>query len=340
MMDPIHQFNIEKIFTIGHIGGQEINFTNSSAYMLVTVVLTALLMLATGRQLVPGRLQSVAEISYEFVANTIRSTAGTEGMKFFPFVFTIFMLVTVSNMVGIIPYTFTISSHIIVTAALAFLVFFTVLIYGFYKNGLRFFKLFVPSGIPIAILPLVVVIEIISFLSRPISHSVRLFANMLAGHITLKVFASFITMLGAMGFVGALGAVLPLALTVFFTVLIYGLLRHGLHFFNLFVPKGVPIYILPLIVAIELLSFVSRPISHSVRLFANMLAGHITLQVFAGFIILLGTGLGVVGWIGGMLPFLLVVILFALETLVAFLQAYVFAILTCIYLNDAIHPGH
>jgi F-type H+-transporting ATPase subunit a len=247
MMDPIHQFNIEKIFTIGHIGGQEINFTNSSAYMLVAVVLTALLMLGTGRQLVPGRLQSVAELSYEFVANTIRSTAGSEGMKFFPFVFTIFMLVTVSNMVGIIPYTFTISSHIIVTAALAFLVFFTVLIYGFYKNGLRFFKLYVPSGIPIAILPLVVVIEIISFLSRPISHSVRLFANMLAGHITLKVFASFITMLGAMGIVGVFGAVLPWALVVALT---------------------------------------------------------------------------------------------ALELLVAFLQAYVFTILTCIYINDAIHPGH
>jgi F-type H+-transporting ATPase subunit a len=246
-MDPIHQFNIQKIFTIGHIGGQEIAFTNSSAYMLVTVVLTALLMLATGRQLVPGRMQSIAEISYEFVADTIRSTAGKEGMKFFPFVFTIFMLVTVSNMVGIIPYTFTISSHIIVTAALAFLVFFTVLIYGFYKNGLRFFKLFVPSGIPIAILPLVVAIEVISFLSRPISHSVRLFANMLAGHITLKVFASFITMLGAMGIVGVFGAALPLALVVALT---------------------------------------------------------------------------------------------ALEMLVAFLQAYVFTILTCIYINDAIHPGH
>jgi len=247
MMDPIHQFNIEKIFTIGHIGGQEIAFTNSSAYMLVAVVLSALLMLATGRRLVPGRMQSVAEISYEFVADTIRSTAGKEGMKFFPFVFTIFMLVTVSNMVGIIPYTFTISSHIIVTAALALLVFFTVLVYGFYKNGLRFFKLFVPSGIPIAILPLVVVIEVISFLSRPISHSVRLFANMLAGHITLKVFASFVTMLGAMGIVGMFGAALPLALVVALT---------------------------------------------------------------------------------------------ALEMLVAFLQAYVFTILTCIYINDAIHPGH
>jgi F-type H+-transporting ATPase subunit a len=247
MMDPIHQFNIENIFTIGHIGGQEIAFTNSSAYMLLAVVLTSLLMLATGRRLVPGRMQSIAEISYEFVADTIHTTAGKDGMKFFPFVFTIFMLVTVSNLVGIIPYTFTISSHIIVTAALAFLVFFTVLIYGFYKNGLRFFKLFVPSGIPIAILPLVVAIEVISFLSRPVSHSVRLFANMLAGHITLKVFASFVTMLGAMGIVGVFGAVLPLALVVALT---------------------------------------------------------------------------------------------ALELLVAFLQAYVFTILTCIYINDAIHPGH
>jgi F-type H+-transporting ATPase subunit a len=128
--------------------------------------------------------------------------------------------------------------------------------------------------------------------------------------------------------------------TVFLTVLIYGLWRHGLHFFNLFVPKGVPIYILPLIVFIEILSFVSRPISHSVRLFANMLAGHITLQVFAGFIILMGGAMGALGWAGGVLPFAMIVILFALETLVAFLQAYVFAILTCIYLNDAIHPGH
>ncbi len=246
-MDPIHQFNIEKIFTIGHIGGQEIAFTNSSAYMLLAVVLTSLLMLATGRKLVPGRMQSIAEISYEFVADTIRTTAGKDGMKFFPFVFSIFMLVTVSNLVGIIPYTFTISSHIIVTAALAFLVFFTVLIYGFYRNGLRFFKLFVPSGIPVVILPLVVAIEVISFLSRPVSHSVRLFANMLAGHITLKVFASFVTMLGAMGIVGVFGAVLPLALVVALT---------------------------------------------------------------------------------------------ALELLVAFLQAYVFTILTCIYINDAIHPGH
>jgi len=131
-----------------------------------------------------------------------------------------------------------------------------------------------------------------------------------------------------------------LALMVFFTVLGYGLIRHGAHFFNLFVPKGVPIYILPMIVAIEILSFISRPISHSVRLFANMLAGHIALKVFAGFIILLGGALGAIGWVGGVLPFAMIVALTALELLVAFLQAYVFAILTCIYLNDAIHPGH
>jgi F-type H+-transporting ATPase subunit a len=247
MIDPIHQFNIDKIFTIGHIGNQEIAFTNSSAYMFLSVALISLLMIGAGRQLVPGRFQSMAEISYEFVANTVRSSAGSEGMKFFPLVFSLFMFIGVSNIIGIIPYTFTVSSHIIVTAALALLVFFTVLVYGFYKNGLKFFKLFVPSGVPIVILPLVVMIEIISFLSRPVSHSVRLFANMLAGHITLKVFASFVTMLGAFGAVGWAGAVLPLALTVALT---------------------------------------------------------------------------------------------ALELLVAFLQAYVFTILTCIYINDAIHPGH
>jgi F-type H+-transporting ATPase subunit a len=249
MIDPIHQFNIDKIFTIGHIGNQEIAFTNSSAYMFGSVALISLLMIGgvAGRQLVPGRIQSMAELSYEFVANTVRSTAGTEGMKFFPLVFSLFMFIGVSNLIGIIPYTFTVSSHIIVTVSLALLVFLTVLIYGFYKNGLKFFKLFVPQGVPIVILPLVVAIEIISFLSRPVSHSVRLFANMLAGHITLKVFASFVTMLGALGVAGWLGAILPLGLTVALT---------------------------------------------------------------------------------------------ALELLVAFLQAYVFTILTCIYINDAIHPGH
>jgi len=248
--DPIHQFRIIDLFPVAKIGHTEIVFTNSAAFMLAAVVvITAFLIIGTARRgLVPSRLQSAAELSYEFVATTVRSTAGSEGMKFFPFVFTLFMFILAVNMIGLIPFTFTVTSHIIVTAALA--------------------------------------------------------------------------------------------ITVFLTVLIYGLWRHGLHFFNLFVPKGVPIYILPLIVFIEILSFVSRPISHSVRLFANMLAGHITLQVFAGFIILMGGAMGTLGWAGGVLPFAMIVILFALETLVAFLQAYVFAILTCIYLNDAIHPGH
>jgi F-type H+-transporting ATPase subunit a len=130
------------------------------------------------------------------------------------------------------------------------------------------------------------------------------------------------------------------ALLVFFTVVIYGFYKNGVKFFKIFVPSGVPIYILPLVVGIEIISFLSRPLSHSVRLFANMLAGHITLKVFAGFVVLLGTSFGAVGWIGGLVPLAMTVALTALELLVAFLQAYVFAVLTCIYLNDALHPGH
>ena len=150
--------------------------------VIALVVIAALMIGATAsRALVPGRMQSVAEMSYEFVANTLRQSAGTEGMKFFPLVFSLFMFILMVNLLGIIPYTFTVTSHIIITVSLALLVFLTVIIYGFWKNGLHFFKLFVPSGIPIYILPLVTFIEVLSFLSRPISHSVRLFANMLAG---------------------------------------------------------------------------------------------------------------------------------------------------------------
>jgi F-type H+-transporting ATPase subunit a len=247
--DPLHQFEIHKIFSLGTFGGHEIAFTNSSLYMVIAVLLIALLLIGatSGRSLVPGRMQSLAELSYEFVATTIRSTAGSEGMKFFPLVFSLFMFILVANIVGLIPYTFTITSHIIITVSLALLVFLTVVIYGFWKNGLRFFKLFVPSGIPIFILPLVVFIEVFSFFLRPVSHSVRLFANMLAGHIALKVFASFIPLLAGLGIAGYAGAVMPLGMVIALT---------------------------------------------------------------------------------------------ALELLVAFLQAYVFTILTCIYLNDAIHPGH
>src|SRR5271155_2836215 len=248
-VDPIHQFQIENLMPMISMGGHHIDFTNSALFMFIIVgaVSTFLIGATARRAVVPGRIQSIAEMSYEFVANTVRSSTGNEGMKFFPFVFTLFMFVLFANMIGLIPYSFTVTSQLIITASLALLVFVIVVGYGFWRNGLRFL--------------------------------------------------------------------------------------------NLFVPKGVPIYILPAIVVIEILSFVSRPISHSVRLFANMLAGHITLQVFAGFIIMLA-GFGVLGWFGAALPFIMVVMLTALELLVAFLQAYVFAILTCIYLNDAIHPGH
>src|SRR5438445_11302704 len=211
-IDPIHQFNIEPIVTLGQIGKHTIAITNSTVYRFVAVGIIGLLMLASGRQLIPGRLQSMAEITYEFVATMIRSTTGAEGMKFFPLIFSLFMFICVSNLVGIIPYTFTVSSHIIVTAALAILVWLTVLIYGVYKNGLKFFKIFVPSGVPIYILPLVMFIEILSFFLRPVSHSVRLFANMLAGHIALKVFAGFVAIRGvSLGALGCAGGLLPLA---------------------------------------------------------------------------------------------------------------------------------
>ncbi len=201
----------------------------------------------SSRGLIPSRLQSISEMSYEFIANMLRDAAGTHGMKFFPFVFSLFMFVLTANLLGLFPYFFTVTTHIIVTFALALLVVGTVVVYGFMKHGMGFLNLFVPQGVPAILVPLVVLIEVISFLSRPISLSVRLFANMLAGHITLKVFAGFVVSLSAFGAMGVAGAILPLIMTVAIT---------------------------------------------------------------------------------------------ALEFLVAFLQAYVFAVLTCMYLNDALHPSH
>ena len=165
--------------------------------MLLAVALTCLLVAigARGGSGVPGRLQAMAEMAYEFIAGMVRSAAGETGMRFFPFVFAIFFFVLLSNLIGFIPYSFTVTSQIIITAALALMVFLTVIVIGIKEHGLHFFKLFVPPGVPIYILPLVVAIEIISFLSRPVSHSVRLFANMLAGHITLNVFGGFVVML-------------------------------------------------------------------------------------------------------------------------------------------------
>ncbi|MEM8985299.1 MAG: F0F1 ATP synthase subunit A [Pseudomonadota bacterium] len=249
--DPIKQFKVEKLVELTLPGtAVDISFTNVALFMALSAIsATALLTLSMqGRALVPGRVQSVAELLYEFVANSIvRPSLGSDGQRFFPFVFTLFLFILFGNMLGMVPYFFTFTSQIIVTFALAMLVISIVLIYGFMKNGLGFLKLFVPSGVPAAVLWLVVIIEVFSFISRPVSLGVRLFANMLAGHITLKVFSGFISTMAGAGALGVIGAILPLGMTVAIT---------------------------------------------------------------------------------------------ALEFLVAFLQAYVFAILTCIYLNDAVHPGH
>lgn len=224
--DPIHQFVIYDLFPI-HIGDQaagtamNFSFTNSALFMVATVVvLTGFMVLSASRNaLVPSRFQLMGEMAYSFVANMLRSSAGTEGMKFFPFVFSLFGFVLVANLLGMFPYFFTVTSHIIVTAALAFLVIGVVIVYGFFRHGFKFLKLFVPSGVPAYVLPIVVPIEIISFLSRPISLSVRLFGNILAGHITLKVFAGFVVSLSAFGALGWLGALLPLIMTVAITAL-------------------------------------------------------------------------------------------------------------------------
>jgi F-type H+-transporting ATPase subunit a len=249
-INPIEQFELGHVLPIT-VGSHhyDVSITNSTIFMAIIAGIALWLMSSTARGTVgvPGRLQSLGEMAYEFVEGMVKSAAGEEGMKFFPLVFTLFMFIVLANLIGFFPFSFTVTSHIIITVALALIVFFTVLIYGIKEHGLHFFKLFVPEGVPVYILPLVVAIEVISFLSRPLSHSVRLFANMLAGHITLYVFGAFVVMLLSASAAVKLVAILPFAMTI------------GLD---------------------------------------------------------------------------------ALELLVAFLQAYVFAMLTCMYLNDALHPGH
>ncbi|MFM8749312.1 F0F1 ATP synthase subunit A [Rhabdaerophilum sp.] len=243
----MHQFEINRIVEL-KLFGTDISFTNASLWMLIALAVISFITVygSAQRSMVPGRLQSLAEMSYEFVANTLTGVTGKEGMQFFPFVFSLFMFVFAANMLGMIPGSFTVTSQIIVTAAFALLVIGTVVVVGVAKHGSHFFGLFVPSGVPIPILLLMVPIEIISFLSRPVSLSLRLFGNMLAGHIVLKAFGGLTVMLlGA----GAWAVISPL-------------------------------------------------------------------------------------------PLLMAVAVTALEFLVAFLQAYVFTILTCVYLNDAHHPGH
>ena len=238
MAGPLEQFEIHTIVPL-HAGSVDVSFTNSSAYMVAAAALSAgFLILGTRRRtMVPGRWQAMAEMSYEFVAGLIRETIGTEGRKYFPLIFTLFMFILFGNLLGMVPFSFTFTSHIIVTFVMALAVFLGVTILGFVRNGVHFFAFFVPPGSPVWMWPLLIPIEIISYLSRPISLSVRLFANMLAGHTLLKVIAGFVFVLGVLG-------VAPIALLVALT---------------------------------------------------------------------------------------------GLEILIAFLQAYVFAILTCLYINDALH---
>ena len=242
-INPMQQFEVYRIGPEIKLGEIDISFTNASLFMVISSI-TILLIFNLGtkkKSLIPNKIQLLAELSYTFIAKMISDTAGSKAKPYFAFIFSLFMFVLFCNMLGMIPYTFTVTSHIIVTFMLAAFIFIGVTIIGFIKHGVGYLKMFVPSGVPIVLLPLIVVIEIISYLSRPISLSVRLFANMMAGHTMMKVFGGFVISLGIVG-----------------------------------------------------------------------------------------------GW----LPLSFTVALTGLEILVAFLQAYVFAILTCIYLNDALNLHH
>lgn len=244
-MDPLHQFQITPIIPI-RIGDLDVSFSNSALSMAIVVALITLLLVygMRGRALIPGRLQSAAELFYEFIANMVRENAGPDARRYFPFVFSLFMFILFGNMLGMVPGAFTFTSHIIVTFALA--------------------------------------------------------------------------------------------LTVFTFVTLLALIKHGLHFFSFFMPHGAPVALAPILIPIEVLSYLSRPVSLSIRLFANMMAGHTMLKVFAGFSVLLGAGLGGLGYAVGLVPVIINVALVGFEILVAFLQAYVFTILTCLYIRDAL----
>lgn len=238
-VDPIHQFEITGPFGVLTEPIGAFTFTNSSLWMTLVVVVAGLIFVigASGRAVVPTRLQSMAELTYEFVRKMVRDNAGDDGLKYFPIIFTLFIFVLFSNLLGLIPYAFTVTSHLAVTVTLALAVFVTVTVIGFIKHGAHFLSFFVPKDCPKPLLILLVPIEIISYFVRPVSHSIRLGANMLAGHAVLKVFAYFVA----------------------------------------------PMFV------------------------------------------------------GGALPLAMMVGIYGLEVLVAVVQAYIFTILTCIYLNDALH---
>ncbi len=239
MANPLQQFEIKPIVPI-QLGGVDASFTNSALMMVVTVTVVTLFLTMSmkGRALVPGRWQSMAELCYEFVASMVKDNVGSAGRQYFPFIFSLFMFILFGNLLGLIPYSFTFTSHVAVTLGMALAVFIGVTVIGFIKHGVKFLTLFVPSGVPAVMLILLVPIEILSYLSRPVSLSIRLFANMTAGHTMMKVFAAFIVPLG---------------------------------------------------------------------------------------------------FLGGWAPFAIDVALTGFEFIVAFLQAYVFAVLSCIYLNDSLH---
>ena len=197
---PLAQFEIKTLVPL-EFGGIDASFTNSSLFMVATVVVVSLFLILAMRRaaLVPGRWQSMAELSYVFVANVMKDTVGNEGRKYFPFIFTVFMFILFGNLLGMLPYSFTFTSHIIVTFTIAAVIFIGVTMIALAKHKMHFFSFFMPPGVPMLLAPLLVPIEIISYLSRPISLSVRLFANMLAGHTLLKVFAGFIVSLGVFG---------------------------------------------------------------------------------------------------------------------------------------------
>ena len=241
--NPMHQFNVYRIGPEISLGNVDISFTNASLFMVISALtIVSVLFVGTKKKaIVPTKIQLLTELSYTLVSKMISDTAGSKAKPYFPFIFSLFMFVLFCNMLGMLPYSFTVTSHIIVTFALAAIIFLGVTIIGFVNHGIGYLKLFIPSGVPLFLLPLIVIIEIISYLSRPVSLSVRLFANMLAGHTMLKVFGGFVISLGI---------------------------------------------------------------------------------------------------IGGWLPLSFTVALTGLEMLIAFLQAYVFAILTCIYLNDALNLNH
>lgn len=215
MASPTHQFEIKPLVDL-QFSGVDLSFTNSSLWMIVaTLVSITFFTLATGKKsMVPNRMQAMSEMAYAFIANMVRENIGTHGRQYFPLIFTIFMVVFLGNALGMVPYSFTYTSHIAVTGALALMVFLMVVVIGIVKHGMHFFSLFLPPGVPLWLMPLVIPIEILSFAIRPVTLSVRLFANMIAGHILLKVIAGFSVSMISMGLAGYALGLLPMLFNV------------------------------------------------------------------------------------------------------------------------------